>query len=204
MSRGVGRCSVIPPMTPTHRAARRVARVLLTAGFLALGYAAYVVTDATAYQAIEQRRFERSRVGAAVAPALVDGGAIGEIQIPRLGLTAIVVQGDSSAILQRAVGHVADTALPGESGNVVLAGHRDTFFRPLKRVHAGDAITLKTRDGDFEYRVESTAVVPPSDVQVLQSTGGRTLTLITCYPFSYLGSAPDRFIVRARETGGPR
>jgi sortase A len=181
-----------------------VARVLLTAGLLALGYAAYVVADAKAYQAIEQRRFERSRVGAAAAPALVDGGAIGEIQIPRLGLTAIVVQGDSSAILQRAVGHLADTALPGESGNVVLVGHRDTFFRPLKRVHAGDAITLKTRDGDFEYRVESTAVVPPSDVQVLQSTGGRTLTLITCYPFSYLGSAPDRFIVRARETRGPR
>jgi sortase A len=181
-----------------------VARVLLAAGLLALGYAAYIVVDAKAYQAIEQRRFERSREDAAVAPALIDGGAIGEIQIPRLGLTAIVVQGDSSAILQRAVGHLADTALPGESGNVVLAGHRDTFFRPLKRVHAGDAITLKTRDGDFEYRVESTAVVPPSDVQVLQSTGGRTLTLITCYPFSYLGSAPDRFIVHARETRGPR
>jgi sortase A len=86
----------------------------------------------------------------------------------------------------------------------VLAGHRDTFFRPLKDVHAGDAITLKTRDGDFEYRVESTAVVPPSDVRVLQPTGGHTLTLITCFPFYYLGSAPDRFIVRARETDGQR
>jgi sortase A len=191
-------------MSGTHRARRLVARVLLTAGLLALGYAAYVVIHAHAYQAIEQRRFEAARSDASAAPAGVDGGVIGEILIPRLGLTAVVVQGDSAAVLQRAVGHLADTALPGESGNVVLAGHRDTFFRPLKRVRAGDAITLKTRNGDFEYLVESTAVVPPGDVQVLQPTGGRTLTLITCFPFSYVGPAPDRFIVRARELKAPR
>jgi len=187
-------------MSRTDGAQRIVARLLLTAGLLMLAYAAYVVIDAKAYQANEQRRFAHARHDATTAPALVDGGAIGEIQIPRLGLRAMVVQGDSAAILQRAVGHLADTALPGESGNVVLAGHRDTFFRPLKRVLAGDAITLKTRDGDFAYLVESTAVVPPSDVQVLQPTGGRVLTLITCFPFSFVGSAPDRFIVRARET----
>jgi sortase A len=187
-------------MSRTDGAQRIVARLLLTAGLLMLAYAAYVVIDAKAYQANEQRRFAHARQDATTAPALVDGGAIGEIQIPRLGLRAMVVQGDSAAILQRAVGHLADTALPGESGNVVLAGHRDTFFRPLKRVLAGDAITLKTRDGDFAYLVESTAVVPPGDVQVLQPTGGRILTLITCFPFSFVGSAPDRFIVRARET----
>lgn len=191
-------------MNPPPRVARRAAHVLLAAGLLALGYAAYVVADAQVFQATAQWRFERTRDTAAAAPALVDGTSIGEIQIPRLGLTAMVVQGDSVASLRRAVGHLADTALPGESGNVVLAGHRDTFFRPLKRVRAGDAITLKTRDGDFEYLVESTAVVPPTDVQVLEPRDGRTLTLITCYPFSYLGSAPDRFIVRARETAGPR
>ena len=154
----------------THRAARLVARVLLTAGLLALGYAAYVVIDTTAYQAIEQKRFERARQDAAATPALVDGVSIGEIQIPRLG----------------------------------LAGHRDTFFRPLKRVRTGDAITLKTRNGDFEYLVESTAVVRPSDLQVIQPTNRRTLTLITCFPFSYVGPAPDRFIVRAREVKTPR
>jgi sortase A len=99
------------------------------------------------------------------------------------------------------VGHLAETALPGEMGNVVLAGHRDTFFRPLKGVQVGDAITLKTRDGDVTYEVESTRVVPPTDLSVLDSTGERTLTLITCFPFSYVGSAPNRFIVRARETG---
>jgi sortase A len=191
-------------MSRTHRAARGAARVLLAVGIVALGYAAYVVAEAKAYQAIERRRFEHARSGAAPVPALVEGGSIGEILIPRLRLTAIVAEGDSAAILRRAVGHLAGTALPGGSGNVVLAGHRDTFFRPLKQVQAGDAITLRTRDGDFEYVVESTAVVLPSDVGVIQPTGGRTLTLITCFPFFYLGSAPDRFIVRARETKGPR
>ena len=191
-------------MIPLLNARRIVAGLLLTAGLLAMGYAAYVVIDATAYQAIEQRRFEHARRDVGAAPALVDGDSIGEIQIPRIGLTAIVVQGESPAILQRAVGHLAGTALPGESGNVVLAGHRDTFFRPLKNVRAGDAITLRTRRGDFEYVVESTAVVRPSNVDVIQPTTRRTLTLITCFPFSYLGPAPDRFIVRARDTGEPR
>jgi sortase A len=191
-------------MSLNHRLARLVARVLLTAGFLALGYAAYVIIDAKAYQAIEHRRFDEARPDTSAAPVVVDGSAIGEIQIQRLGLRAIVAQGDSPSVLQRAVGHLPETALPGESGNVVLAGHRDTFFRPLRRVRAGDAITLKTRNGDFEYLVESTAVVPPSDVQVLEPTGGRTLTLITCFPFSYVGPAPDRFIVRAREMKVPR
>jgi sortase A len=184
--------------------AQLLGRVLLTSGLLSLGYVAYVVIDATAYQAIEQQRFEDAGPNASAPPAVVEGSAIGEIRIRRLGLAAIVAQGDSAAVLRRAVGHLADTALPGQAGNIVLAGHRDTFFRPLKRVRVGDAITLSTRDGEFEYVVESTAVVPPSDVQVLQSTSGRTLTLITCFPFSYLGSAPDRFIVRAREREGPR
>jgi len=187
-----------------RRAARRSAWVLLAAGILALGYAAYVVADAKAYQASELRRFEEARQTPALtrAPVPAEDGSIGEIAIARLGLTAMVVQGDSPAVLRRAVGHLADTALPGEAGNVVLAGHRDTFFRPLKRIRAGDLIVLKTRGGDFEYRVESTSIVAPTDVEVLQPTGGRTLTLVTCYPFSYLGSAPDRFIVHARQTGG--
>jgi sortase A len=184
--------------------ARRAAAVLLAAGLLALGYAAFVVADAHIYQAVELRRFEQARVEAAVLPPLVEGDPLGEIRIPRLELTAIVVQGDSPAILRRAVGHLTDTALPGVPGNVVLAGHRDSFFRPLERLLAGDLITLRTRDGDFEYLVESTSVVPPTDVRVLQPTGGRTLTLVTCYPFSYVGPAPDRFVVRARESERPR
>ena len=191
-------------MSWTHRAARFTASVFLTTGLLALGYVAHVVIDAKAYQALEHRRFEEVRSNLAAAPAVIEGNAIGEIQILRLGLAAIVVQGDSETILRRAVGHLSDTAMPGESGNVVLAGHRDTFFRPLKQVRIGDAIRLKTQDADFEYLVESTAIVPPTDVQVLEPTDEPTLTLITCFPFSYVGSAPDRFVVRARETGRPR
>jgi sortase A len=86
----------------------------------------------------------------------------------------------------------------------VLAGHRDTFFRPLKRSRKGDAITLKTGTGDFEYLVEWTAVVRPTDLEAIQATNERSLTLITCLPFSFVGPPPDRFVVRARELEGSR
>jgi sortase A len=185
-------------MTRMHSTVRVVVRGLFIAGLLALGYVTYIVIDAKAYQAIEHRQLERARPNAD-ARAVVDGSAIGEIQIARLGLSAIVAQGDSPAVLRRAVGHLAESAWPGETGNVVLAGHRDTFFRPLKRVRTGDLIILRTHAGQFAYLVESTAVVPPSNLQVIEPTSRRTLTLITCYPFSYVGPAPDRFIVRARQ-----
>ncbi|HZR26289.1 MAG TPA: class D sortase [Vicinamibacterales bacterium] len=187
-------------MSATRRVARLLARGLFVIGLLALGYAAVVVIDAKTYQAAERRRIADAARTVTRAPALTDGGSIGEIEIPRLGVAAIVAQGDSAAVLRRAVGHLADTALPGEPGNVVLAGHRDTFFRPLRKVRVGDAITVKTRVGDFEYVVESTAVVQPTDIDVIQPTARHTLTLITCFPFSYVGAAPERFIVRARET----
>ncbi len=191
-------------MSRTARALFLAAGVFLVLGLLALAYAAYVVTDATLYQAAELRRFEHAGPALPVEPPLVVGGPIGEIRIPRLGLAAMVLQGDSADILRLAVGHLAETALPGQPGNVVLAGHRDTFFRPLKGVQVGDVITLNTRGGAFTYRVESTAVVPPTDLQVLEPTGRPTLTLITCFPFAYIGSAPNRFIVRASEAEAPR
>ena len=174
----------------------------LAVGLLALGYAAYVVVDAHAYQAYEQSKFED--VSRQDPPArLVEGGVIGEIQVPRLQLKAIVIQGDSHTILRRAVGHIPETALPGTPGNVVLAGHRDTFFRPLRNIRLGDAITLETPNGAFQYLVESTEVVPATDVEVLNATAGRTLTLITCFPFDYIGPAPNRYVVRARELVSP-
>jgi len=187
-----------------HLVARHASRILLAAGVLALAYAAYLTIDSHRYQAAERRRFELARQGSPVVTAPVvavpaDGDSIGVIEIPRIGIAVIVVQGDSPDILKRAVGHIADTALPGNAGNVVLAGHRDTFFRPLRNLRVGDAIALKTRQGDFDYVVESTFVVGPTDIWVLDARGGHTLTLITCYPFSYIGPAPDRFIVRARE-----
>ena len=174
--------------------------VLLAGGVFGLAYAGYVIADAHIYQTIEQSRFESVSRSEERHP-VIEGSPIGEMEVPRLGLKAIFVQGDSPRILRHAVGHISETALPGESGNVVLTGHRDSFFRPLRSIQPGDAITIKTLDGEFEYRVESTEVVLPSDVQVLQPSNENTLTLVTCFPFYYVGAAPKRFIVRARQIG---
>ena len=121
------------------------------------------------------------------------------MDIPRLGLNAVFVQGDSPKILRRAVGHISETALPGDPGNVVLTAHRDSFFRPLRNIRRGDTIELKTLDGEFAYQVDWTEAVSPSDVEVLHASGGNTLTLVTCFPFYFIGPAPKRFIVRAHQ-----
>jgi len=165
---------------------------------LGLGYATYVIVDANTYQAVEESKlsFMRPTQGPRVVAL---GEVIGEMQIPRLGLKVVFVQGDSLRILRRAVGHISETPLPGEPGNVVLTGHRDSFFRPLRNIQSGDAIALKTSDGDFQYQVESTSVVSPDDMQVLQPSREPTLTLITCFPFYYVGPAPKRFVIRARQ-----
>jgi sortase A len=191
---------------------RRASRIVFAAGVLLLAYAAYVLVDERLYQARELNRLDHERqvvLDAAAgipAPSLrvavpppTDGTSIGEIRIRRLGVSVVVVQGESEAILERAVGHLARTALPGNEGNVVLAGHRDTFFRPLKDIREGDRITLRTAEHDFEYVVESTSIVKPTDVGVIEPSGGHTLTLITCFPFYYVGPAPNRFVVLARE-----
>jgi sortase A len=198
-------------MSHIRRAARWASRAWLVAGVLALGYAAYVVIDARLYQARELTRFEQERQTAigAPAPAITapappaDGTTIGRLEIPRLALSVAVAQGQSEPILRRAVGHLPGTAWPGSEGNVVLAGHRDTFFRPLQDIRDGDQIVLKTREGDFAYVVESRSVVKPTDVWVLEPRGGRTLTLVTCFPFHFVGAAPSRFVVVAREAGCP-
>lgn len=127
-----------------------------------------------------------------------EGGPVGRLDIPRVHLSVIVAEGDDDATLARAVGHLPGTAFPWNMGNVVLAGHRDTFFRPLQKLHEGDEIRLTTAHGTFAYRVTRMEIVDPSDISVVAPTPGRSLTLITCYPFIYVGSAPERFIVHAR------
>jgi sortase A len=109
----------------------------------------------------------------------------------------MVAEGASARVLRIAVGHVPGTALPGQAGNVGLAAHRDSFFRQVGKLTAGDVIRLTTRNGQYEYRVGSTAIVGPEDVSVLNPSPNQTLTLVTCYPFYFVGSAPKRFIVRA-------
>lgn len=130
---------------------------------------------------------------------LAPGDRVGRINIPRLGIKAIILEGTSTRCLRRAVGHIEGTPFPGEGGNTGLAGHRDTFFRALRKIRDGDKIVLETLDGTFEYIVESMRIVKPQHVEVLGATAAPALTLVTCYPFNYIGSAPKRFIVRARQ-----
>jgi sortase A len=128
---------------------------------------------------------------------------IGRLEIPRLGVRATAREGTDAGTLRRAVGHVPDTALPGEPGNAAFAGHRDTFFRSLRHIRVGDEILVRTLEGIHSYTVRETRVVKPRDVWVLDPTPGATLTLVTCHPFSFLGPAPNRFIVRATLSDGP-
>ncbi len=127
------------------------------------------------------------------------GALLGRLRIPRLKLAVMVREGAGESTLRRAVGHIPGTGLPGEVGNVGLAGHRDTFFRPLENIRKNDAIDVDTGHGTLRYLVTETEIVSPRDVGVLKASAGKTLTLVTCYPFYYVGSAPKRFIVRAVE-----
>lgn len=186
---------------------------LAVVGFLACSY--WLVTEVamTTFQAIESRRFSRElmvvHADAPVAPAMPAkaapgirpryGSVIGKLTIPRLGVSTVVVEGAGERELRFAPGHVAGTAFPGDKGNVAVAGHRDTFFRPLRFIRANDAIQLATRDGVFEYHVTSTQVTTPQDLRVLSPTSRPTLTLITCYPFRFVGAAPQRFIIHAEQ-----
>jgi sortase A len=130
-------------------------------------------------------------------PAYRHGERIGEIAIPRLKLAVPVFEGDDEATLKRGAGHVPHTALPGQPGNICIAAHRDKFFRSLRFIKPHDEIVLKTSEGPVRYSVNSISIVKPTDVQVLLPAPDRDLTLVTCYPFYYLGHAPKRFIVHA-------
>jgi LPXTG-site transpeptidase (sortase) family protein len=126
-----------------------------------------------------------------------DRAVLGRIEIPRIGLKAMILEGVSQRTLALAVGHIPGTALPGKTGNAGIAGHRDTFFHSLQGIHENDAIVVTTPDGSYRYRVNSCAVVGPRDTRVLEDSTQPSLTLVTCYPFRYLGPAPERFIVHA-------
>jgi sortase A len=182
-------------------------------GILAFGYCLTVYVNAEFFQARETSNFRRELhprevvTGTSSSPIAtlatpVDGAVIGQIEIPRLRLAVMVVEGVNDGDLKRAAGHIPGTALPGEPGNVGIAGHRDTFFRPLRWIRRNDTITLNTLQGAYRYRVVSTEVVRPEDIHVLYPTGHDSLTLVTCFPFDYIGSASKRLIVRAERTPG--
>jgi sortase A len=161
-----------------------------------LGMYAYESVEARRFQAQQAAAFERAATTA--APLRVRaGGLVGMLDVPRLKLSTPVIEGDDDRTLKRAVGHLPDTPMPWEAGNAAMAGHRDGLFRPLKDVKVGDEIQFRTTREAFRYRVTGTDIVMPDDLSVLAPRSGATLTLITWYPFSYVGSAPKRFIVHA-------
>ena len=182
--------------------------VFLIIGLLALSYVGFALLDARLYQAEQARRFERAlketNLARAESPgiAVSEGSPLGRIEISAVGLVAMILEGTDEGTLRRAVGHIRGTPLPGQRGNVALAGHRDTFFRGLRNIHKDDEITLTTLSGSYRYRVDSTKVVEPEAIEVLDEAADDILTLVTCYPFNFVGSAPKRFIVRARRIPG--
>ena len=125
------------------------------------------------------------------------GAPLAVLKIPKLDLVVPVLEGTDELALNRGVGHIAGTALPGSPGNVGIAGHRDGFFRGLKDVGVGDRLDLVTVDGPQSFQVEGITIVPPEDVSVLAATNRPTVTLVTCYPFYFVGNAPLRYVVRA-------
>jgi sortase A len=190
-------------------------RALNVCAVLLLGYVGFALVDSWIFQRRESRDLDRllrdqraasegtlqpeSSTSPKGAPAAATDGLIGRIEIPRLLLSTVVVEGIDKTTLRRVVGHIPGTALPGQPGNVGLAGHRDTFFRPLKDLRIKDEIQFSTLSGDFKYVVESLIVVDPNNVGVLAPSHENVLTMVSCYPFFYVGAAPKRFVVRARQ-----
>lgn len=179
-----------------------VERLLLLVALATLGYVVGSVGGAALYQDYESRQLDEVLRG--TKPQAEPGGTpvprrvLGRLEIPTLGVSTIVREGEDARTLQLAIGHIAGTALPGTAGNMGLAAHRDTFFRRLREIDRGDVIRMVAVEGTFTYVVESTQIVDPDDLWVLDPTPEPALTLVTCYPFTYIGEAPERFIVRAR------
>jgi sortase A len=196
-------------------------------GILALSYVGFVLAYTKVYQVYLTRRFEQElKIGrqptgsgvifssspippalseadlARVESAASEGSPLGRIEIGTIGISAMILEGTDGKTLRQAVGHIPGTALPGQQGNVAIAGHRDTFFRGLRDIHKDDDITLTTLNGTFRYRVDSTQVVEPEDIAVLNHSDDAILTLVTCYPFFFVGPAPKRFIVHAHKSPG--
>jgi sortase A len=178
--------------------------LFVTGGVLAL-WCAVVAGRASYYSRlgvppatrIAQLPGESPDAAARAVPAPAPGAWIARLEAASIALSATVLEGSDDGTLSRAAGHIEDTAFPGRRGNIGIAGHRDTVFRRLGRLHVGDALTLTTSDHVFHYRVSGTQIVAPEDVYVLDPTNRPVITLVTCYPFGFIGHAPRRFIVRA-------
>ena len=195
----------------TDQVVRWIERGLVIIGVTCLVWVGATSLSALVYQLEQSASLERRhrapdtpeavRAAHGVETPVEASAAIGRLDIPRIGLSVVVAEGDDEQTLNVAVGHLPDTPLPWQEGNTALAGHRDTFFRPLRRIQAGDEIRFATRRGTFRYRVMRHTVVEPDELWVLDASSAAALTLITCYPFDYVGPAPRRFIVHAERIG---
>jgi len=196
--------------------------LFLVLAIACLGVYGYAYLERAMYQTWESREFDRARERTAPVVTSSSGqikpisrvvrplrkplpwsdsssAVIGRLSVPRLHLSAMVREGTDGKTLRLAIGHISSTALPGQAGNVGVAGHRDSFFRRLKDLKNGDEIDFSTLHGDFKYVVESLVVVEPDDLAVLAPSSDNVLTMVTCYPFFYIGNAPKRFVARARQ-----
>ncbi len=189
-----------------HRLVRWGRRLLFLTGIVAMGYVGTTLLGARLYQASAKRSLEAQvqalkGIGASqFRPPVKQGDVLGRIDIPRLGMSFAILQGTNSRILRLGAGHIEGTPLPGKPGNSGIAGHRDTFFRALRNIRQNDEIQLQTATGLLRYEVDWVKVVDPDDVSVLSPSTDSSLTLVTCYPFYFLGPASQRFIVHARQT----
>jgi sortase A len=197
-----------PPPPWMVRKQRRILwarRLLLITGIVLLGYVGLTLLDtrysqASAEHTLETQIQDLKKAGPSQPrPPLKPGDVLGRIDIPRLGMSFAVLQGTSWRTLRRGAGHIEGTPLPGEPGNSGIAGHRDTFFRKLRKIHEHDEIQLQTATGLLHYEVDWVKVVQPDDVSVLTPSTDSALTLVTCYPFYFVGSASQRFVVHARK-----
>ena len=199
-----------------------VSRVLIVAGLALIAWPVYVSTDSAIAQWSGRRQLARAvqaehalksqapvrdaqeetivvrKPGTAPEPTVARGSVLGQFDVPRLGLSYVLLEGTDSRTLDRSVGHVEGTGMPGSAGNVSIAGHRDRHFRKLEWIQRDDQIVLTSPGGEkYVYRVEWSRIFKPGDIQVLDAEYGPAITLITCFPFEYVGSAPLRLIVRA-------
>lgn len=193
-----------------RRTRQALATVLIAGGLAQFAFIANVLVRSARLERETRLASANVPAGAAFGRATATrrqarpGHSIGHLEIRRLGLRAAMVEGIDASSLLEGVGHVPRTAFPGEPDNAALAGHRDMHFAPLQHIEPGDSIWIVTADGEFLYGVDSAFVVTPDRGDLMGPTGRPTLTLITCYPFNWIGPAPRRFIVRAHEMDAPR
>lgn len=213
--KGAARATRLP------RLLRGLSRVSMLTGLALIAWPVYVTTDSAIAQWSGRRQLARAEQaahamssntplvdqqetivvrtpGTTVNPAAAPGTVLGKFEVPRLGLSYVLLEGTDNKTLGRSVGHVEGTGLPGSAGNIGIAGHRDTHFRKLEWIHRDDEIVVTSPDGTRDvYNVEWSRLFAPGDIQVLDEEHGPAVTLITCFPFEYVGSAPLRLIVRA-------